>query len=349
MIESNIPPIEEERLSSNAEISPFHKTDWKPAPYRQLKSQVHQKALGEDGYFVVKNHFGESTLKRLHQLYNSTDHIGFNDIGMFMSAYSADIPYRKMVHERLGEILEPELDGIFTKYKPSVYNFVVKRSRPEHALPLHQDLALVNEHLSSSINIWVCMVDTSIECGPVAVIPKTQYFFPSYRSKYSDKVIEKFSDQLKQYSTPIALKAGDLLVFDSRLIHYSLPNKSGKDRVAAVCYIYPQDSQFVMLTQSEDCEPLEFDLLDIERESLFTNAAFENEDKTGISGNTQTRVEVEPFDLTAEQLSAYFNRVNVPLTQSGKPVKSTDTIKRKTLVSENTRIWTSLRKFLGFS
>jgi len=186
----------------DALISPFFKTDWKPAPYRQLIQEEHKQALHDSGYLVLKQFFSSHTVGKLNKLFGEHQHIGVNEIGMFMSAYSKDIVYRKEVHRRMGVIIEPELNSIFTAFKPVIYNFVIKESRPEHALPVHQDLALLDENLASPINIWTCMVDTDINNGPVCLRPKTQYFFPLHQSKNSDAV-------------PIVLETGDLLGVNS--------------------------------------------------------------------------------------------------------------------------------------
>lgn len=332
----------EEPIVSEKMVCPFMDGNWTPAPYRQVSEMEHREKLSTDGYFIIKGFFSESTIARLNELYRSWDHVGANDIGMFMSAYSQDIPYRKAMHHGIEEIVNEPLQKVFCNFKPMVYNFVIKQSRPEHELPMHQDLALVDERYSSPINIWISMMDVSTESGPVCVIPKTQYLFPPNRSKYSDEAVGNISDFLRPYAVEVPLEAGDLLVFDSRLIHFSLPNHSGKDRMAAVCYIYPDDAPFQMTVKAMDGDEDEFDILKFERDDLFTNAGFETVDKTGFKGNVIERVKLTQYEITEKQCTDYFQAVDVPIinppessfTATAAPSKNDSMMKRlKNLVS----------------
>lgn len=313
----------------NSVISPFLKTDWKPAPYRQLRLEQHCQALSTDGYFILRDFFSPTTVKRLNDLYNEQEHIGFNEIGMFLTAYSADIAYRKKIHQKMGEIIEPELGKVFQQFKPAVYNFVVKKSVPGVSLWMHQDLAITDENHASPINIWISMEEVSIESGPVSIVPKTQFFFPPHRSKITDDLIGKMSEQLNEYAVPITLGAGDLLVFDSRLIHCSLPNNSGKDRLGAMCHIYPEDAPFTMLVPSN--RQNEFRILELEREDLFKSEQFESADKTGFKGVAARTVQLQEMEITPAQLTDYFSRVGVqrkapstaePSSQSGSVIRN---------------------------
>lgn len=297
-----------------AGICPFFSSDWKPSEYRQLTHDKHRAALHGLGYFIVKGFFSDGTITELDALYRKHDHVGVNDLGMFVSAYSPDIAYRKEIHKRIGEIIEPELNAIFSSFKPILYNFVIKESRPGKSLPLHQDLALIDENTASSINIWVTMMDSSMESGPVCLVPKTQYFFPPFRSHFTELDITAIDDHLKEYAIIPPLEKGDLLVFDSRLIHGSIPNTSGKNRVAAVGHICPDDAQFTMIVKSPGDNKNEFDVIEFEREDLFQAKGYETADKTDFHGNLKTRIISSHANVNESQIHDYFKGVGVPRT-----------------------------------
>jgi hypothetical protein len=295
-----------------ASISPFFETEWKPSDYRQLINQDYKTALKGRGYLVLNDFFKSETIDGLNRLKEEHTHEGANEIGMFMSAYSSDVRYRKDVHQRIGELIEPELSNIFTSFKPILYNFVIKQPRPEHSLKLHQDMALIDEQLSSPINMWICTMDTKLEHGPVHLVPKTQYLFPAYRSLYTELDIANINDTLLKYAVPICLKKGDLLIFDSRLIHGSLPNTSGKDRVAVVGHICPEDAQFTMVINSENGKEDDFELVRFEREDLFQAKEFESAKKSEFNGTTRSRIRLNRINVESPQLEHYFASVEVP-------------------------------------
>jgi hypothetical protein len=294
-----------------AGISPFFSTNWKPAEYRQLQKENHKIELADNGYFVCEKFFSGETIEKLNALYQQHQHVGVNNIGMFMSAYSKDLDYRKSVHEAIDRIVKPELGMLFQNYQPAVYNFVIKTSMPGHELPMHQDITLIDETKSSPINIWIALEDVNIENGPVCVVPKTQYFFPPWRSNFSEQNISDLSKDLKQYAVPVCMKAGDILVFDSRLLHYSMPNVSGKDRIGAVTYIFPDDVPFMFMSKSKAGGECDFDLMELKREDFFINTDFEKAEQSGLSGKVVANVEVIPFTVTGEQVHTYFNAAGI--------------------------------------
>jgi hypothetical protein len=308
-----------------AKVSPFFETNWAPAPYRQLKDNKHQIALQGRGYLVFKDFFNPETISQLNHLHSLHKHEGANDIGMFMSAYSSDVAYRKEIHRAIGGIIETELDKIFSQYKPILYNFVIKESRPSHSLDLHQDMALIDENKSSSINVWICTMDTGIENGPVHLVPKTQYIFPPFRSLYTEIDIADVQETFLKYALPVCLKQGDLLIFDSRLIHGSLPNTSGKDRVAVVGHICPDDAQFTMVINSPGSNE-DFDLVHFEREDLFQAKGFESSEKSEFDGANRTKIDLNRIPIKTKQLEAYFAVLQVPvINQSRTKEESNDT------------------------
>ncbi len=328
-----------------AGVCPFQKSDWKPAEYRQLKSEEHKRALREKGYFVVENFFDSGTITGLKDLYHSLEHVGVNELGMFVSAYSPDIEYRKTVHKKIGDLVESELNSIFESFKPILYNFVLKESRPGKTLPLHQDHAMLDEDTTSSINIWIPLMNVHPDSGTLCIVPKTQYFFPPFRSRFNELDISDVEEDLGQYRKEMHLNLGDLLVFDSRLIHGSLPNTSGKDRVAAMCHICPADAQFQMLSRSNDQPEDEFVVIEFEREDLFQAKGYESANKSEFPGTVTGKVTLGRTEIDSAQLHDYFKSVG--MTRS-VPVTATPTPEREKTTSNNGLMqW--VRKVIGWS
>lgn len=303
------------------QVSPFRRTGWFPKDYFQLLNAAHREKLKTDGYFVLEDFFSTNTIRDAWSIYNDFEHAGVNQIGMYMSAYSNDVHYRKQVHNRLWKLLEPELHKVFCEFKPLIFNFVVKHPRPKHSLPLHQDPAFIDEREYSSINIWACMMDV-VDNGAVCVIPKTQYVFPPCRTGLTEEAINECSEFLKRYAIPISMKAGDLLVFDSRLIHYSLPNMTDKERVAVVSYIYPEAAPLKMTVPAFDGDENECNVLELELEDLFQSDNFESADRNGLKGRVIDRIQVERVKVSEEQWENYFSSMAVKRTDTASQPES---------------------------
>ncbi len=69
-----------------------------------------------------------------------------------------------------------------------------------------------------------------------------------YLSEFIFFIPEKFPKNLK----PLYIKAGEAIIFDSRLIHNSMPNLSGADRLVALCGIFPKNADFVTCYRSKE-------------------------------------------------------------------------------------------------
>jgi ectoine hydroxylase-related dioxygenase (phytanoyl-CoA dioxygenase family) len=282
-------------------ISPFKKTNWVPADYFQLKDERLKSEITENGYAVLKNFFDAGQIEQLWQLYNSNNHVGKNGIGMFITIYSADVEYRKRISAGIRSIISASLNKIFTDYKTPIYNYIVKGHDSSTRLPLHQDMALVDEHLYSMLSIWAPLQPVHGNNGALQVLPRSHYLIPPFRNSDSEEAIVSLSEFMYDYMRPIDLLAGDLLVFDSRIIHYSGPNVSGKDRVAFGATIVPAGAPYIFLRKNADAEILSCDVLELSEESFFKHVDFESADSANFTGKVLGKAPVEPIKVDAGQ------------------------------------------------
>ena len=82
-----------------------------------------------------------------------------------------------------------------------------------------------------------------------------------------------FSDA-KKYLTPIKVKVGEALLFDSRLLHYSPPNYSRKSRTAIINNIIPTDAQTRCLHGKGDGNELDVNHYDVPEDFFIHYEAF---------------------------------------------------------------------------
>jgi hypothetical protein len=306
----------------NSIISPFENTDWKPADYAQLKAGSLKGDIAERGYGILENFLDKQTIRTLAKHYIETHRISGKEGGMFVSLYSQDVEYRRNNHLRLKEILHPFLDTVFKNYKASVYYFIVKAPGVYSELPLHQDLTLVDEHLFSPINIWLPLTDVNMKDGPLCVLPKSQYLFPPYRTKFTEHSLSNLGETIYRHLQPLTMRAGDLLVFDSRLIHASLPNRSGKERVAIASSVFPSHADFILLSKSTDEDPQLFDKIKISDDIFYTHKNFLEREHGKPVGELAGTVTVPKHKVTEEQMQAFCTAQGIPVTSLQKLFKN---------------------------
>jgi hypothetical protein len=163
--------------------------------------------------------------------------------------YSRDLDYRKRIHLKIKEILEPFFDIHFKDFENVINTFVVKLPGEKSEFYLHQDTTAIDEFTASPLSLWIPLQDVDSKNGALALVEKTHWFFSPYRGVTIPFPFKNIANTVRKYLKPITLKKGEVLCFDNRIIHNSLENKSGEVRVAVVCGIFPKNPQFISCYQ----------------------------------------------------------------------------------------------------
>lgn len=222
--------------------------DWSPLEHSVFKDQHLAKEIHEIGYKVLPL-LDENGIAKLNALYEENHSLDMEDGGMFYSMYSKDKDYRYRVHEEISKVLNPILENHFKEYKNVVNAYVVKGSGGKSEFYVHQDTTALDEFKYSPLSLWIPLHDIELENGAMCVVEKTHWFFSPYRGVSFQFPFTGINDTVRKYLKPITMKAGEVLVFDPRIIHNSLLNKSGKNRLAVICGIFPEQAKFVTCFQ----------------------------------------------------------------------------------------------------
>ncbi len=217
---------------------------WISAEHDVIKDAKTKKELDTIGYSIPKR-LDNSTLQKLRELYQQTHNFNLEHGGMFYSVYSEDLNYRKKVHDSIGEIMQGIYNDLFQEYKIVINSFIVKVNGPDSEFGLHQDSTSLDELKYSPISVWIPLQDTTVQNGCLTVIPKSFGWFSPYRGISFPEPFQNIQEEVKHYLQPINLKAGDVLLFDNRLVHYSPPNNSDKERVVVMSGVFPKEAKFI--------------------------------------------------------------------------------------------------------
>jgi len=246
---------------------------WKIVEHTVVKDNDLRKSLLDLGYCIPGN-IGETKIRLLKNTFENFHDFKNTDGGMFYSLYSNDLDYRKMVNQELGSILRTEYDQLFVNYKTVINSFIVKLAGPYSDFTLHQDSTGLDEFLYSPLSVWIPLQDTTLENGTLCIIPKTHGFFNPYRGISFSSPFKNYEEVLKKYLVPINLKAGDILLFDNRLVHYSHLNKSPKPRIVIMSGIFPKEADLISVYKDESEKNSPLEVYKQTEDFLITNTAF---------------------------------------------------------------------------
>ncbi|MFN8287510.1 MAG: phytanoyl-CoA dioxygenase family protein [Chitinophagales bacterium] len=299
-------------MSNMAPIAPFASTAWRPAEYIHLTDENIRRGLKENGYVILENFFDADRVNALKKIYAQTHKIEQQDGGLFVSIYSANTEYRKKIHADIRQVIEPLLLQFLTNFKVSCYNFIVKAPGPKSALFIHQDMALTDENLFSPISIWSPLENLNIENGPMCVLPKSHYLIPPYRNLYNKLPFSDIYPLVYKYMKPLLLKAGDLLIFDSRVFHNSLLNTTARNRVAIAASFFPDTAKVEMPYKDPADTGKEFEMIEMADDVFLEFEDFVSEKVGRPPGKTARKVELTPLVVTEEQFMQFVKEVGLP-------------------------------------
>lgn len=247
--------------------------EWQPKRHEVIKDAALADTIHDTGYAIPGN-IGADAINRLKELYAQLHDFKAADGGMFYSLYSNDLRYRSKVHEGIWEIMKPIYDQYFNDYKTVINSFIVKLQGSESEFTLHQDSTGMDELQYSPLSLWIPLQDTNIDNGCLSVVPKSHGMFYPYRGISFESPFSKIESEVRKYLVPIEMKAGDILMFDNRLVHYSPPNVTTEPRIIVMSGVFP--SQAVMQVCYKD-ETKADSLLEIYEQTddyLITNTTF---------------------------------------------------------------------------
>lgn len=206
-----------------------------------LKTQQYPSEIFKsEGYVVIREVIDQESIAQLSQqiqqsLYTSAIEMGCS-LEEYLSAVSrwvAPSPITagvtKSLLDKLSQTIETVLlDSVLLKK----LNVISKNKYNCGKIPFHQDISYSKE-APYQLSAWLALHDTNEEKGPLEVIPGSHL-----------RVIENAVDfwsvdykpdaRLEKNALKLPIKAGDMILFDSRLWHGSGKNHSSDDRFALV-------------------------------------------------------------------------------------------------------------------
>jgi hypothetical protein len=136
-------------------------------------------------------------------------------------------------------------------------------------------MTALDEKQFSPLSIWIPLQEINEKNGALCVVPKSHFMFSPYRSISFQTPYQNITQEIIPFLRPVYLKLGQVIVFDPRILHHSLPNLSEEHRIAVVCGIFPAEAKII--TCFKDHHPkAKIELLLQPDDFLITNKNFYN-------------------------------------------------------------------------
>lgn len=149
--------------------------------------------------------------------------------------------FRAGAFETIVRTVTEPLSAHLIDHQPVVANFVNKE--PGGGLvPVHQNMSVVDERLHRSVSIWIALVDCSEINGTLEFVEGTHRTFRGRRGTWAYQEFQAVGpESIARHFTPVNIRAGQAIVLDDAIVHYSPPNRSAERRLAIQLVMAPAE------------------------------------------------------------------------------------------------------------
>lgn len=276
-----------------------------------FKDKELQSKFEKDGYLKLSL-LNESEVAYLLNYYHAQEFDNKIEGGFYVSLDNDDASLVAKVGAEIKKIITPKSDAVLKETQIFTASYVVKEPGLQNIVPPHQDWTFVDEKEYSSATFWIPLVDVDENNGALGIIKGSHKLFHHYRCSPSPQSKSPLTDHLFTlfpYVEIIPMKAGEVLIFNNRLIHASPPNLSDEPRIAVGIGITQKEAQLVHYYQTPGTTPEQLELYHVSSEffNQYNNVKLSDLYNTGKSLEKLNKINTVPREipiLTKEEMVA---------------------------------------------
>lgn len=213
-----------------------------------FRNKEQEKSFQKFG-FIKLPFLSKQEVKDLLLFYHKHNNAELHSSGFQSTHFSKNREYKRKVQTEIGQVFSGKLSTLLIDYKFVFGNFMVKNIGPESRMPIHADWTYVNEDQFQSLGIWCPLVDTTTLNGMLGVVPYSHNLDKNLRGPKIPNSFQKLDQYIiDNYGKMIPMKAGEIILYDHRLLHFSPPNESQDLRVAINVVATPLEAEIFHYT-----------------------------------------------------------------------------------------------------
>lgn len=241
-----------------------------------MKDNVLEELFQRDGYvripFISQEEVAALKQKFFDTIANSGGQITADETGVSngnaitydFTFIDKNISYKQEVFKIITQYFKPHVEKWLAGYKPIIANYIRKKT-DNGEVPLHENWAFADEKKCCTVSIWCPLVDSTVSNGTLQVVPGSHKRFGEVRGPMIPWELDGIKDQIiSNYLIPLETKAGDAIILDDSIVHYSAINKTNDLRLAIQLILIPEEFPSIhyhmnLGKSKEDVEVLEVD------------------------------------------------------------------------------------------
>jgi len=217
-----------------------------------VKDSAVERLLDAVGYAVLPPVKGDVLAHYLDETALTMSRVGPQKPN-YNSGFDVGNELRDQTFDRLCNDFVPELYKHLEEVEIVFGAVFIKRrfSGTDGRLRVHCDPSLLpDESRQRHLNCWIPLVDVDETNGMLWVVPGSHRAVAPVHAFSIPSPFGEITKTVMAHGHPVPLRRGDVLLFDNRLLHYSLENRSAADRPAIILSMVPRASKLVSFYRS---------------------------------------------------------------------------------------------------
>lgn len=212
--------------------------------------------------------------------------------------------YKQQVFDVITKQFEQHYDKYLADYKPIIANFIRKKEDGGE-VPLHQNWAFADEHKCATVSIWCPLVDSNKMNGTLEVVPGSHKRFGEVRGPMIKSELFGIQQEIiERHMVPIETKAGNCVILDDSIVHYSSPNHTDGLRLAIQLILIPKEENSIHYHMDLSKDRTLVEVLEVDQDFYMK---FNPWKKPSDEVKRLYSFKYEPFDMTIEEFERKLN------------------------------------------
>ena len=213
--------------------------------------------------------------------------------------------YKQQVFDMITNAFKNRVDDYLFDYKPIIANFIRKKEDGGE-VPLHQNWAFADEHKCATVSIWCPLVDSNKQNGTLEVVPGSHKRYGEVRGPMIKSELAGIqSEIIEKYMQPVETKAGNAVILDDSIVHYSSPNQTDGLRLAIQLILIPTEENSIHFHMDLSKDRSTVEVLEVDKDFYMK---FNPWKKPPGDVKRIKSFKYEPFDMTIEEFGAKLNQ-----------------------------------------
>lgn len=174
--------------------------------------------------------------------------------------------HKKEVFDIITSFFEKKMNELLANYRPIIANYI--RKMPQQGeVPLHENWAFADEKKCATVSIWCPLVDSTTQNGTLQVVPGSHKRFGEIRGPMIPWELDNIKNTIiEKYLVPLETKAGDCVILDDSIVHYSAPNLTNELRLAIQLICIPSEMPSIHYHLDIQKQPQNVQMLQVDDE-----------------------------------------------------------------------------------